>query len=113
LPAIRPDRRSLIGPAYLRGLLERPANEQSGSRRPGGASRRCRRSAPIQAGQRWYVERTNAWQNAFNRLQCCYERTTRVIDAFFDLADAIITLRSLIRQARITYRWDTRPTKRP
>lgn len=69
--------------------------------------------APIQAGQRWHVERTNAWHNAFNRLQRCYERTERVIDAFFDLADAIITLRSLIRQAWNRYRWDTRPTRRP
>lgn len=69
--------------------------------------------APIQAGQRWHVERTNAWHNAFNRLQRCYERTAQVIDAFFDLADAIITLRSLIRQAWTSYRWDTRPAKRP
>ena len=28
-----------------------------------------------------------------------YERREKVIDAFFDLADAIITVRSLIRQA--------------
>jgi transposase len=48
--------------------------------------------APIQAGQRWHVERTNAWHNAFNRLQRCHERTPRAIDAFFDLTDAIITL---------------------
>ena len=45
------------------------------------------------------MERTNAWHNAFNRLQRCYERREDVIDAFFDLADAIITVRSLIRQA--------------
>jgi transposase len=44
--------------------------------------------APIQAGQRWHVERTNAWHNAVNRLQRCYERRENVIDAFFDLADA-------------------------
>jgi transposase len=69
--------------------------------------------APIQAGQRWHVERTNAWHNAFSRLQHCYERNEDVIDAFFDLADAIITVRSLIRQAWITYRWDTRPARRP
>ena len=65
--------------------------------------------APIQASQRWHVERTNAWHNAFNRLQRCYERREKVIDAFFDLADAIITVRSLIRQAWTTHRWDTRP----
>jgi hypothetical protein len=47
--------------------------------------------APIQAGQRWHVERTNARHNGFNRLQRCYERREDVIDAFFDFADAIIT----------------------
>jgi IS5 family transposase len=71
------------------------------------------KKAPIQASQRWHVERTNAWHNAFNRLQRCYERRERVADAFFDLADAIITVRSLIRQAWITHRWDTRPAHRP
>ena len=69
--------------------------------------------APIQAGQRWHVERTNAWHNAFNRLQRCYERNEEVIDAFFDLADVIITVRSLIRQAWTLYRWDDRPARRP
>jgi transposase len=68
--------------------------------------------APIQAGQRWHVERTNAWHNTFNRLQRCYERREKVIDAFFDLADAIITVRSLIRRAWITHRWETRPARR-
>jgi transposase len=69
--------------------------------------------APIQAGQRWHVERTNAWHNAFNRLQRCYERREAVVEAFFDLADTIITVRSLIRQAWITHRWETRPQQRP
>jgi len=53
-----------------------------------------------------------AWHNAFNRLQRCYERREKVIDAFFDLADAIITVRSLIRRAWITHRWETRPARR-
>ena len=69
--------------------------------------------APLQAGQRWHVERTNAWHNGFNRLQRCYERREDVIDAFFDLADAIITLRRLIREAWTRYRWDDRPARRP
>lgn len=69
--------------------------------------------APIQASRRWHVERTNAWHNAFNRFQRCYERREKVINAFFDLADAIITVRSLIRRAWITHRWDTRPARRP
>lgn len=34
-------------------------------------------------------------------------------DAFFDLADTIITVRSLIRQAWAIYRWDTRSPRRP
>jgi transposase len=69
--------------------------------------------APIQATQRWHVERTNAWHNSFNRLQRCYERREVVVEAFFDLADAIITVRSLIRQAWTTHRWNTRPARRP
>jgi transposase len=68
--------------------------------------------APIQATRRWHIERTNAWHNSFNRLQRCYERRQVVVEAFFDLADTIITVRSLIRQAWITHRWDTRPARR-
>lgn len=68
--------------------------------------------APVQASGRWHVERTNAWHNAFNRLQRCYERREKVIDAFFDLADAIVTVRALIRRAWTTHRWDTRPARR-
>lgn len=37
--------------------------------------------APIQASRRWHVERTDAWQNAFQRLARCYERRAPVIDA--------------------------------
>ena len=69
--------------------------------------------APIQAGQRWHVERTNAWHNAFSRLHRCHERRATVINAFFDLADAIIITRSLIRRSWTSHRWDTRPCKRP
>ncbi|MFJ2559225.1 MULTISPECIES: IS5 family transposase [unclassified Streptomyces] len=69
--------------------------------------------APIQASQRWHVERTHAWQNAFCRLARCYERRTTVIDAFFDLADTIITVRSLIRQTWTSHRWDERPNRPP
>lgn len=68
--------------------------------------------APLQASQRWHVEGTHAWQNAFHRLARCYERRTIVINAFFDLADTIITVRSLIRRAWTTHRWDTCPQRR-
>jgi transposase len=87
--------------------------EELKSRRMSGEIAHKGDKAPIQAGQRWHVERTNAWHNGFNRLQRCYERNEDVIDAFFDLADAIITLRRLIREAWTLYRWDTRPAKRP
>ncbi|SFY32373.1 hypothetical protein SAMN02787144_101816 [Streptomyces atratus] len=58
------------------------------------------------------MERTHAWQDAFQRLARCYERRTIAINAFFDLADTIITVRSLIRQAWTTHRWDERPHRR-
>lgn len=68
--------------------------------------------APIQAGRRWHIERTNAWHNAFHRLARCYERRETVVHALFDLADAIITVRSLIRRSWTTHRWDDRPHRR-
>ncbi|MET9661806.1 IS5 family transposase [Streptomyces sp. NPDC006510] len=69
--------------------------------------------APIQATQRWHVERTHAWQNAFQRLARCHERRATVINAFFDLADTLITVRSLTRRAWTTHRWDHRPRRCP
>ncbi len=69
---------------------------------------------PLQAGARWVVERTNSWHNrGFKKLQVCTERRVRVIEAFIALANAIIIVRRLIRQAWSTYRWDTRPDRRP
>jgi hypothetical protein len=44
--------------------------------------------------------------------RCRMETGEKVIDAFFDFADAIITVRSLIRRAWITHRWETRPARR-
>lgn len=67
---------------------------------------------PIQAGQRWHVERTSAWHNGFGRLQRCYERREKVIDAYFDLADAVITVRRLIRESWTLYRRNSRPANR-
>ncbi|GAA2568071.1 IS5-like element ISCgl6 family transposase [Streptomyces lienomycini] len=51
--------------------------------------------------------------NAFHRLARCHERRAMVVNAFFDLADTIITVRNLIRQAWKTHRWDERPHRRP
>ena len=105
-------RQDTRGPIQLRKLLV----QESGWKRPTGIGRWIEDKgdkAPIQAGQRWPVERTNAWHNGFNRLQRCYERKEEVIDAFFDLADTIITVRRLIRESWTLYRWDSRPAKRP
>ena len=84
-----------------------------GERGPHGRIAHKGEKAPIQASQRWHVERTHAWQNAFHRLARCYERRATVIDAFFDLADAVITVHSLIRQAWTTHRWNERPHRHP
>jgi hypothetical protein len=72
------------------------------------------RPAPIQVGKHCVVERSNSWHNrGFKKLAICTERRIRVIDAFVALANAIITVRRLIREAWTTQRWDTRPTRRP
>ena len=69
---------------------------------------------PLQAGDRWVVERTNSWHNrGFKKLAICTERHARVIDAFIALANAVIITRRLIRIAWTTHRWDTRPNRQP
>lgn len=69
---------------------------------------------PLQTGSRWVVERTNAWHTrGFKKLLICTERRARVNDAFIALANAVIIIRRLIRQAWTTHRWDTRPTRKP
>ena len=95
------------------GYDSQKTRDELGRREISGEIARKGIKAPIQAGRRWPVERTNSWHNNFNRLQRCYERNEQVIDAFFDLADTIITLRRLIREAWTLYRWDDRPAKRP
>lgn len=73
-----------------------------------------KKGTPLQAGARWVVERTNSWHNrGFRKLQICTEKRLRVIDAFIALANAIIIVRRLLREAWTRYRWDGRPTRRP
>lgn len=69
--------------------------------------------APLQAGQRWMVERTNSWHNAHKKLVWCTEREGRVIDFWVAFSDVVIVVRRLIREGWIRYRWDSRPTRRP
>ena len=55
-----------------------------------GCDREIRtRGKPLQAGARWVVE------------------------AFIALANAVIIVRRLVRQAWASYRWEDRPTRRP
>ena len=65
--------------------------------------------APIQVGRRWVVERANSWLNDFGKLRRCTERRRDCVDAYLNLAAAIVTLRALLRAAWYLYRWDTRP----
>jgi len=69
--------------------------------------------APLQATERWPVERTNAWHNrGFRKLAICTERRTVVIEAYVALANAIIIIRRLLAEGWTRYRWDGRPTRK-
>ncbi len=69
--------------------------------------------APLQAGQRWVVERTNSWHNAHKKLVWCTERVGRVIDFWVAFSDVVIVVRRLIREGWMRYRWESRPPRRP
>ena len=69
--------------------------------------------APLEAGQRWVVERTSSWHNAHKKLVWCTEREGRVIDFWMAFSDVIIVVRRLIREGWIRYRWENRPLRRP
>lgn len=67
-------------------------------------------SAPVQAGGRWVVERTNSWTNGYGKLRRCTDRDGAVVDFYLYLAAAFVTVRRLIQRAREHYRWPDRPT---
>ena len=69
--------------------------------------------APIQVGQRWVVERSHAWLNAFGKLRWCTERRWLCVAFYVALACVIVIVRRLIRRVWTHYRWDTRPRRRP
>jgi transposase len=68
--------------------------------------------APLQAGTRWVVERTQAWMNGYGKLRRCTETNSRVVDFYLFLAAAFVVVRRLIQEARTRYRWPARPTTR-
>jgi Transposase DDE domain len=70
--------------------------------------------APLRAGLRWVVERTNSWHNAHKKkLMWCTERRRRVIDFWIAFSNVVIIVRRLVREAWTRYRWETRPARRP
>ncbi len=66
--------------------------------------------APLQATQRWPVERTHSWMNGYGKLRRMTDRDATVVGFYLYLAAAFVTVRALIQRARNRYRWDTRPT---
>jgi transposase len=68
--------------------------------------------APVQAGARWVVERTQSWMNGYGKLRRCTEKRHAVVDFYLFLAAAIVVIRQLIQRARTRYRWNGRPTIR-
>jgi hypothetical protein len=69
--------------------------------------------APLRAGLRWVVERTNSWHNAHKKLVWCTERRGRVIDFWIAFSNVVIIVRRLVREAWARYRWEGRPHRRP
>jgi transposase len=69
--------------------------------------------APLVAGLRWVVERTNSWHNAPKKLLWCTEREDRVIDFWIAFSNVVIVVRRLIREGWVRYRWEGRPSRKP
>jgi hypothetical protein len=69
--------------------------------------------APLQATQRWVVERTSSWHNAHKKLVWCTERRGKVIDFWVAFSEVVIIVRRLIREGWRRYRWEDRPSRRP
>ena len=57
------------------------------------------RGIPVQIGKRWAVEAANSWMNDFGKLRRCTERSEIAVQAYLDLAAAIITVHALLRAA--------------
>ena len=77
-----------------------------------GAIARTGVPAPLQAGKRWVVERTQSWMNGFGKLRRCTEKRGAVVDVYLFLAATFVVTRCLIREARTRSRWPGRPMTR-
>lgn len=67
---------------------------------------------PGHVGERWVVERTHSWLNAFGKLRRCTERRAAVVELYLFLAASIIVIQQLLRAACQSFRWSTRTTTR-
>lgn len=50
--------------------------------------------------------------NAYGKLRRCTEKPCVIVEFYLFLAAALVVLRRLIQEARLRYRWPTRPTTR-
>jgi hypothetical protein len=55
---------------------------------------------PIQAGQRWPVDRTHSWMNGYGKLGRMTERNPAIVEFYLYLAAAFVTVRQLIQRAQ-------------
>jgi len=68
--------------------------------------------APLQATNRWVVERTNSCHSAHKKLVWCTERRGQVIDFWVTFSEVVIIVRRLIREGWIRYRWEGQSSRR-
>jgi transposase len=68
--------------------------------------------APLQAGKRRVVERTQSWLNGYGKLRRCTEKRAAAVDFSPFLAAAFVVVRRPIQRARPRSRWPGRPTAR-
>jgi transposase len=68
--------------------------------------------APGHVRERWVVERTHSWLNAFVKLRRCTERTAHVVNLYLFLAASIVVIQQLLRAAFHPFRWPARSSTR-
>jgi transposase len=56
-------------------------------------------SMRLRSRQRWVVERTNAWHNAFGQLRRCTDRVRECVELSVTLANIVIVVRRLLARA--------------
>jgi hypothetical protein len=69
--------------------------------------------APVTAGQRWVVQRTNAWTNAHKKVVWWTERRAGGVAFWLAFSAVIIMVRRLVREGWRRYRWARRPARTP